>query len=158
TGFTDLFLNDLDDEGVVIDALTARMAAVGRQGQPRYFRLDCNDAVKPIGRALDDLGSGLLSFAFIDPTNWQMQFESLADLTQGRRTDLLIVFHSGQMKRCVHVPPSELALFFGDDPADPAWLRKYWDAKHAGRSGTAALLDHYEGRLSSLGYQAFDDR
>jgi hypothetical protein len=72
--------------------------------------------------------------------------------------DLLIVFHSGQMKRCVHVPPPELALFFGDDPDDPEWLRKYQDAQLHGKSRTGALLDHYQARLLSLGYEAFDNR
>jgi three-Cys-motif partner protein len=134
------------------------MATVEGDHHARYYNLECNDAVVPIGRALDQLGPSLLSFAFIDPTNWQMRFDSVARLTEGRRMDLLIVFHSGQMKRCVDVPPPALALFFGDSPGDPEWLRKYQDARRLGKSGTAALLDHYQNRLRALGYAAFDNR
>lgn len=156
TGFTDLFFND--DDSLVLDALKARMARVEGEHHARYYHLDCNDAVVPMGRAIDQLGRSLLSLAFIDPTNWQMRFDSVARLTEHRKMDLLIVFHSGQMKRRVDVPPRELALFFGDNPADPEWLRKYQDAKRLGKSGTAALLDHYQGRLRELGYAAFDNR
>jgi hypothetical protein len=65
--------------------LTRSKLAWPRQAQDytRYYKLDCNDAVNPIVDALDQLGRGVLSFAFIDPTNWQVRFESLARLVEG---------------------------------------------------------------------------
>lgn len=154
-GFTHLFLNDMDP--AVIEALRGRMASLGGRGV-NYFNADCNDAAQPIARSLSNLGASALSVCFIDPTNWQIRFSTVAQLTHGRRMDLIMVFQFGSMKRVVHLAPKPLTDFFGDSHADPEWVRHYDAARQQGQSGTVALVKHYEDRLSQIGYQWFHDQ
>lgn len=142
--FTHLFLNDV--EPLAIQALQARCGA-GSYGERVHFStLDCNDAASEIRR---NLPGRSLDLAFIDPTNWQIAFRTIAQLTAGRRMDLIITFHVGGMKRAAEYAPANLDAFFGT----PEWRRAYEASLRAGkREGSRILLDCYEQQLRSIGY------
>ena len=146
--FTHFFFNDIND--VAIYALKNRAASFTAMNIV-YYNEDCNDVVSDL---LKDLPAFSLHFCFIDPTNWQIRFDSIRQLTEGRRMDLAITFHVGAIKRCADDAPEELDDFFGDS----AWRREYHAALQAGRrEGSRVLLDAYETRLGKLGYRETHD-
>jgi three-Cys-motif partner protein len=154
--FTEYFLNDLD--GRAISALRSRLSILGTS-KVQYSSLDCNLAAEQIGQHLDAIQSrSVISLCFIDPTNWQITFESVRLLTRNRRMDLIVLFHHGAMKRAAAHKPEALSRFFGDDPAQPEWSRLYKLARGDGEYVSRALLDHYESRLREIEYVWFDDR
>jgi len=154
-GFSHLFVNDLDPEA--IGSLLSRLH--GRTAAEVYdLNQDCNAAAMSISRDLDRLSpSSQLSVCFIDPTNWQIHFESVAALAQGRRMDLIVVFQIGQMKRALRSKSLDISLFFGDDLADPEWYRLYEQNGLRARGLTRIFLDHYRRRLDGLGYAEYHD-
>lgn len=116
-----------------------------------YFNLDCNALIDPL---LLKLPSFSLDFCFIDPTNWQIKFDSVRRLTKDRRMDLAITFHIGEMKRVAEDAPKELDDFFGG----PSWQENYREMLSKGkREGGRILLDFYKQKLIDIGYQDFDD-
>lgn len=154
--FTQLFLNDFDANAV--KALRGRLERLN-VNSVEYLAEDCNSAAVVIARQLDAIRSpSLLSLSFIDPTNWQIEFESVRLLSSGRRMDLIILFHHGSMKWAADYEPEALSRFFGDDPGSPEWHRRYTRARRQGGHTSHALLDHYRERLSGIGYVWFDDR
>ena len=153
--FTHMICNDYDPS--VIQALQQRMANRGH-ANVTYENGDCNLIVPTVLRHLQRMPRGL-TFCFIDTTNWQMHFESVRQLTEGRRMDLLVLFHSTSMKRVASLDlPTlrNLSLFFGDDPMSPTWKTVYERAEAEGRSRSEALLDHYKYRLKTIGYDHTD--
>jgi three-Cys-motif partner protein len=153
TPFTQLIFNDSD--GDAIAALRKRVEALNG-ANASYLTLDCNVAARKSAEALEAIQSrSVLALCFVDPTNWQIQFSSIARLTREHRVDLIVAFQSGMMKRAAHAKPQEITAFFGDDPADPAWWHRYHAAQGSG-GRTRALLDHYCDRLRTLGYCDFN--
>lgn len=153
--FTHLICNDHD--GLVVDALKARLTALGH-ANVSYENKDCNAVVPAVLKHLSRF-PGALGFCFIDNTNWQLHFSALERLTTGRRMDLLVLFHSGSMKRVATLSLETLAnlsRFFGDDPAGPEWKVRYDEAGRQGRSTAEALLDYYKARLGTIGYLTFE--
>ena len=145
--FTHYFFNDKDKRA--INALRARAVSLSTNNI-NYFSEDCNDVIEHL---LEQLPESSLDFCFIDPTNWQIKFDSIRKLTKGRRMDIVITFHTGEMKRCAHQPPDELNDFF--DGAD--WQVKYKEVIQKGkREGSPTLLNHYKQKLKSIGYKGFD--
>lgn len=145
--FTHYFFNDISVSA--IESLQKRTAHTGVQSIA-YFSKDCNAVVDDL---LSCLPPGSLDFCFIDPTNWQISFDSIRKLTERRRTDLAITFHVGGMKRVANDPPQELLDFFPDS----SWLEEYRKAREAGTNGVRALLDAYEQGLQELGYVEIKD-
>jgi len=146
--FTHYFFNDKDMRA--INSLKGRVASLS-SGNINYFNKDCNEVIEDL---LRQLPPSALDFCFIDPTNWQIKFDSIRKLTQDRQTDLVITFQSGEMKRVVDNYPEELDDFFGD----PTWQEEYkTESQKSGRKKGRVLLDIYEQRLRNVGYQAFDD-
>lgn len=151
--FTHLICNDLDDNAV--ETLRRRLMGVSR-GVVHCLQADCNIVVDHIARYLDTLPPHL-SLCFMDPTNWQISFDSVTRLTADRSMDLIIVFMSASMKRVGHLPDRRLTAFFGDDSECPEWMQIYQDTKQEHRA-VRALLDHYRERLRSIEYTDFDDQ
>jgi three-Cys-motif partner protein len=151
--FTHLFYNDLDP--LAVEALDTRVRALGATNA-QCLNFDCNIVIDRILAWLGRLPPSL-DLCFIDPTAWQIRFTSVARLTHGRRMDLIIAFQSASMKRITHLDAQALADFFGDDPQYPEWRMLYETAKRDGRSITRTFLDHYQGRLRSIGYREFHD-
>ncbi len=150
-GFSRIFLNDADPEAV--DALRRRTQGDGRV---RITQLDCNDAVGP---ALDFLippgeERRTLGLAFIDPTAYQMRFDSVRAFTARGRFDLLVTFMTNFPKRFISHPSfgpaSDFAKFIGPE----AYER---DVRGRSRIETHELLQIYRQQLSSIGYEYVDD-
>ena len=148
-GFTRYFFND--SESLFAEALEARCAQFPK-ASVTVLNEDCNDAAAIIGRSLP---SRAICLAFVDPFGWEIRFDSLAKLTLQRRVDLVITFHSGNMKRAASYDPQPLGDFFGN----PRWKEVYDRACSSGvRQGTRALLDCYEESLRGIGYPHVRDQ
>jgi three-Cys-motif partner protein len=145
--FTHYFFNDMNASA--IESLRKRTARTGVESIV-YFGKDCNAVINDL---LSCLPLGSLDFCFIDPTNWQISFNSIRKLTQGRRMDLAVTFHVGAIKRVADHPPQELLDFFPDS----SWLEDYQKARKAGTMVGRALLDSYERGLGELGYVEIKD-
>lgn len=108
--FTDHIYVDLDPTAT--DALRQRVAS--RQGDRRVTILtgDSNAVIDQVIEALPK--RDCIAFAFIDPTNWEIHFETIRRLAEGRRVDLLVTFHGQNMKRASTVAEQpRLDDFFG---------------------------------------------
>jgi three-Cys-motif partner protein len=132
--FTHYFFNDADPRA--LDALQRR-AAAWPSAQVEYFCCDCNTVVPDLLTRLPERG---LFLCFVDQTKWECAFATLLELACRRRMDLLVTFHTGNIKRVAGNAPSTLDTFFGD----PLWPRS---------GSSRGLLDHYENRLAGLGYE-----
>lgn len=144
--FTHYFFNDISADA--IDSVRKRTTSLSNI---TYFNKDCNEIIQDL---LQKLPSSSLDFCFIDPTNWQIKFDSIRKLTNGRRIDLAITFHTGAMKRCADEAPRELDDFFDG----PSWREEYKNVlQKSRRAGSRALLNIYEERLKRLGYSEIHD-
>ncbi len=142
-GFTRLFLND--QEPSFVEALKERVRKY-EGAHVTFLNQDCNSAARTVA---DELPPNSLCLAFIDPFKWEIAFESLAALTKGRPMDLVITFHSGNIKRAADYEPAALHDFFGDSK----WKAEYDRSRKSGkREGTRVLLDCYESNLGRIGY------
>lgn len=154
TEFHRLFLNDYD-------AIANRTLASRLSGQPpgrvRVENLDCNDAVQPARDFLfgETSAQSTLGLAVIDPTAFQMRFDSVASLTRGVRMDLIVVFMTGYVRRFIDRPEYEPVMdqFFGTRD----WRQLALQRRRGERVSYRAMLDLYEGQLKKLGYAYFDD-
>ncbi len=126
-------------------ALRDRVAAHPRGDRAVVLEGDCNDVIREVGRSLPSDG---LTFAFIDPTSWQVAFETMRILTRRRRVDILLTFHIGGMRRVADREQPRLDAFFGT----PDW-RPFLGA----RLKASELLGVYRRQMASLGYVAVDD-
>lgn len=145
--FTHYGFVDLDPAAV--DALKKRIQAinVGDRRVRVLAPMDCNDAVKPLRSAIP---ASALTLAFVDPTNWQVRLETIAGLVDRRRTDLLVTFHGGSMRRQWRSQPQRLDAFFGTD----AW-RQIVRRPSGVMDG---LLELYNRQLEPFGYQGGSHR
>ena len=89
-----------------------------------------------------------LTLAFVDPTNWQISFDTISKLADERRVDLLVSFFGGSMLRVAQLDQPRLDAFFGTSTwkTDPRFL----DA--GGRPTLSGLLKCYREQLASIGY------
>lgn len=143
--FTDIFYNDI--EPLAIEALNKRSQRQAPTTAIECLSLDCNVAAVEIRKRLPP---NSLDLAFIDPTNWQITFDTITRLTADRRMDLIITFHVGGRKRAATYAPESLDAFFGT----PAWRNAYDKSLRAGqREGGRILLDCYKEQLRRIGYK-----
>ncbi|MBC8273515.1 MAG: three-Cys-motif partner protein TcmP [Chloroflexi bacterium] len=145
--FTHYFFNDV--QSGAIKSLQARAEAFD-YATINYFSRDCNEIIDELVKKLP---SGSLDFCFIDPFNWQINFDSIRRLTARRQMDLAVTFHAGNMKRVADKPPKELLDFFPDF----SWQQEYKEASRLHRSIVRVLLDAYERGLRNLGYDEIKD-
>jgi len=145
--FTHYFFNDKRPN--VINSLRARAAFLS-SATASYFSKDCNEIIDEL---VEDLPSGSLDFCFVDPTNWQINFNSIEKLTKNRRMDLALTFHVGNIKRVADEPPQQLLDFFPDH----SWQQEYEKAEETGKLPGRVLLDAYERGLTNLGYVGIVD-
>ena len=142
--FTDYLFVDMDPRATA--ALTQRLRDDGVDRIPDKVvgvaTRDCNDAIDAIRARIP---RGCLSLAFVDPTNWQVRFDSIAHLVDGRPTDLLYTFHIGAMRRVASMPAPQLTAFFGTDRWRGALARPI-------EQRAQALVELYNEQLAGLGY------
>ena len=134
-------------EYVYVDIDPAATAALAervrrRGGSASIFTGDCNEVIDYVRACLPDPG---LTLAFIDPTSWQVRFDTIERLVEDRRVDLLMTFTAGFMKRVGHQEAASLTAFFGTDKWRGALGRPRWER-------VAALVELYNSRLETLGY------
>jgi three-Cys-motif partner protein len=146
--FTHYFFNDINHDA--IEALKNRVGSFVPKNII-LFNKDCNDVIEDLRCKLPPAS---LDFCFIDPLNWEINFNSIKELTRNRRMDLAITFHTGAMKRVVDDYPEVLNEFFGDK----MWQEEYKGALARGTYSVGRLLlDIYESRLRKLGYVDIQD-
>lgn len=141
--FTHYAFVDMDERATA--ALTARLASDGLRSSSKEVTVitdNCNDSIDKVRRAIP---AGALSLAFIDPTNWQVHFDAVRGLVDGRHTDLLYTFHVGAMRRVGVAPAPALDLFFGTADWRDA-LREPMEQR------AESLVRLYNRQLMSLGY------
>lgn len=141
-GFGKRFFNDLNPTAVA--ALHDRVALQEPSNEPRIENVDCNDAVSG-ARSL--MSSGTLGLAFIDPTAYQMTFESIERLTRGLRMDLIITFMTNYPRRFIGQPGFQEGSAFDEFMGTRDWLKL---GTHA---TTRQILDLYEDQLRRIGYE-----
>jgi three-Cys-motif partner protein len=118
---------------------------------------DCNQAAVHARDAIFSAADArrTLGLAFIDPTAFQIGFDAIAGLTEGRHIDVIVTVMTSYLRRFLAEPSfaGPLSRYFGSED----W-RNLVDLRRAGEDVTSrALLDHYESRLRELGYSYFDD-
>lgn len=145
--FTHYFFNDIQ-----LDAIKSLQARAKGFDYTTicYFSSDCNEIINDLTK---NLPSGSLDFCFIDPTNWQIKFDSIRRLTERRQMDIAITFHVGGMKRTANKPPQDLLDFFPDS----SWQQEYERAMATHKVTGRILLDAYERGLRNLGYSDIRD-
>ncbi len=117
--FTDYVFVDIDKRAT--DALEQRIGQIGHGKTVHVITKDCNRAVDEI---LACIPRGALTLAFVDPTNWQVSFDTISRLTTGRPMDLIVTFHYGSMKRVQD--PVSLSRFFGTKKWKDGYGPAYW--------------------------------
>jgi three-Cys-motif partner protein len=145
--FTHYFFNDI--ELSFIEVLQAR-AKPFDSAVISYFSRNCNEIIDEL---IQKLPLDSLDFCFIDPTNWQINFDSIRRLTEKRQMDIAVTFHVGAMKRIASEPTQDLLDFFPDSSCQ----QEYEEAREMHRSTGRALLDAYEQGLKNLGYVGIKD-
>lgn len=128
---------DVDDA----DALRRRVAAHKNGSRAKVFVRDCNAAIDDVRTQMP---KGGLTFAFIDPTAWQIRFESIRGLVDKRKVDLMITFHVMGMRRNADREMKIIDDFFGTKDWRPIV------GKQKLRAGD--LLDVYRRQLAAIGY------
>jgi three-Cys-motif partner protein len=145
--FTHYFFNDLNP--AFTKSLQLRAASCGFTNV-NFFSKDCNSVIADL---LQKLPADSLDLCFIDPLNWEIDFNSIRNLTKNRRMDLAITFHVGSIKRVAHNPPQELIDFF----PDRSWQQEYEKAAATGKLRGNILLEAYKRGLANLEYKYIRD-
>jgi len=145
--FTHYLFNDINLD--FVKALTSRVSKCNF-AKINIFNNDCNQVIDIL---ISTLPKNSLYFCFIDPLNWEINFDSIKKLTEGRQMDLLITFHIGNIKREAAKPPKELLDFF--PPLD--WQVMFQKAQKGNRLNERVFLDAYEQGLKEIGYKVTRD-
>jgi three-Cys-motif partner protein len=138
--FTDYFFVDIDP--VATGALRQRARGMVLPNAPLIVTADCNRAIDTIVKAIPPG----IAMTFIDPTNWQVRFETVAQLAAVRRMDLLFTFHVGGLKRVARLNMPAVDAFFPPGSDWHAALRR------PRAEQVQALIDLYLDGLAPFGY------
>lgn len=152
--FTDYYLNDADASAA--SALSERIPAETRP-HVTVRNLDCNDAAREVGSLYfaGRLASSTLALAVVDPYGFEIEFDAIRSMTAGHRVDLIVTHMTSILRRFIgeRSLDSQLDGFYGA----PEW-RELVDRRAQGSRLTfRELLDFYEQRLKSIGYDNVDD-
>jgi three-Cys-motif partner protein len=141
----------------LVDACRQRLAAQDVSDRAKVFAGDCNEV---IGEIVAEIPDRSLTLAFVDPEGLHVYFDTLRQLTEDRRVDLLVLF-ADRMDILRNVEStyfaqrnSKLDRFLGPDNK---W-RELWKQlpNHNPQSVCELFADVYKGNLQKqLGYQVF---
>lgn len=139
--FSHFVFVDIDEEAT--DAIEKRTAPLASGRPITIIRSDCNDAIKEVVRAIPPRA---LALAFLDPTNWEVRFDTVRALVDGRAVDIILTFHGGMLKRVSHLEDQiRVDAFFGT---------KEW--RRLVKGGRAPRLydfcQVYRDQMATLGY------
>jgi three-Cys-motif partner protein len=150
--FTSVLL--VENAPKLLTALRSRTASYGSRVQ--IIEGDCNDP-DVITNIRETVPGSALALAFVDMLGLDVKFETLKQLTKGRRIDLAITFQVSDLVRNVpqilkgQADGKRLDDFFGTSE----WRQVVADAEQRKLPTTTigdALTDFYIARLSTLGY------
>lgn len=147
TPFTNYYFVDKNKDYIE----TLKYRSQDYQLNKTFLNMDCNYAIDELLRRLPKTNA--IFFTFVDPYNFEIEFDSIKRLAEKRPMDLLITFHVGSLKRSIHQPSQRMKRFF--PPLD--WERLYRNSSGSNRIHERILLDEYEDGLKELGYKYFDD-
>lgn len=137
--FTDHIYVDLDP--VATGALRRRIEERAPARNVTILTGDCNQVIDEVIGALPK--RDCIAFAFLDPTNWEVHFETIRKLADKRRVDLLVTFHAQNMKRASTVAyQPRLDDFFGT----PTWR------KDKVVPTLSNMVSCYSNQLATIGY------
>lgn len=136
----------VDSDPTHTRALEQRIVGLAEGSSKRVLPGNCNDPAV-LSEILRFVPRRALCLTFIDPFAFNIEFNTLRELTKARRTDIILVFQTGGLKRAVDSGTASVDGFFGDRGQ---WRSVYESALPSSR--TRALLDYYRGQLSQLGY------
>ncbi len=139
--FTHFYFNDINKD--FVDALAIRQQKRHPSALVQYFNKDCNEAARIIARQLPQ---GALTLAFIDPWNYELEFDSLAQLGSRSGTDLIVTFHTFAIRRNAHQELEKVDAFLDDQN----WRSRYRASlSDTSKPPTTVLIDTYRSRLRS---------
>src|SRR3972149_6239413 len=148
--FTEYYFTDTD--AAAISTLKQRCAHSPLSTRVKYRVADANALAPFLVRELQSTPS--LNLAFLDPEGLELAWASVATLAALPRVDLIIHYPQTGLNRYMpaasaQAGPTDVDRFFGGDE----WRAIY--GKH--RRGEDSflhrqLMDHYKGKLASLGY------
>ena len=147
--FSRILLNDRDPR--IISVLESRIPPE-QMHRIHISTADCNVvANKARDYLFPDSGTDkTLGLAVVDPQAYQMQFESIRDLTKGVRLDLIIVFMSSFARRFINQPTMTAPLAGMIGAKEVENIKRL---KSKGQRPTFEdLLLPIEKRLNSIGY------
>jgi three-Cys-motif partner protein len=134
-------------------ALVARVKSLAPEKDVKVIRGDCNDQIGEI-----EFPQGGLGLAFIDPTGVSpLAFDTIRELSRGRRIDLIINFHEGMGIRMNLHQYSEsernaLNRFMGS----ARWQERQRRSPASLNTVCKEIAKEYLANLSELGYLASD--
>jgi len=139
--FTKLIFADIDGKNCA--ALETRIATGDAAIPTVVIPGDCNDV---IDRVIAEIPTkDCLTLAFIDPTGWQIRFDTIKRLTERRRADILLTFHVWGMKLNWDSRNPALDEFLGVDSR--------WRTDLRGKSPESwEFLQRFRNNMSGIGY------
>jgi three-Cys-motif partner protein len=143
------------DTPEILTTLRARLIGHPKLDRITFVEGDCN---KNIGEVLRVLPTDHLSLAFIDPTGFHIEFETIRRLVTGRKVDLLMTIQFGMalnmnLPLYVNSEGEALTRFLGNTE----WRK---DVEQSGTVEQASrrILDRYMNQIRSLGYLDTKDK
>lgn len=153
--FTDYFFGDENPE--CLTALEQRISklALPKEADIRYYG---NSADTAISRMLKELPPARrsLGLAVFDPWGWDFAFETIADLSEARRIDLVINFPIGYIKRNWEKELPQLDKFMNGTAYKKPFLAAM-RGEAPGEKAARILLDAYTNELHNIGYPYVKD-
>ena len=148
--FTDYYFVEKDQ--VKLNALEERWAGAERPAHAHFIPGDANEIVPSLAMDLRTIPS--LNLAFLDPDGLQLAWATVAALARAGRVDLIIHYPQRTLNRvmanAIKVSrATPVDKFFGGEE----WRPIYQSYRRGEESFLhRQLMDHYKGRLGTLGY------
>ena len=154
--FTDYFL--ADDNADFLAALQQRMSGLVLPDGTNvgYYRGNADNVAKDILKDLPPARSSL-GLAVFDPWGWDFSFETIADISESRRLDLVVNFPIGYIKRNWEKELPMLDKFMNGN----GYRERFQAAMRRDTPGelpARVLLDAYTNELKAIGYSYIRDR
>jgi three-Cys-motif partner protein len=151
--FTRYFFVDLSEEN--IGALRQRCSDSSYSERVDIQTGDCNILIDQIVMKVNRDMSSSLNLAFLDPTGFELHWETVAKLASVRRMDLIIYYPQMGLERYLPLAieqegETKIDKFFGGSD----WRKIYKNFR--GKNGLYwQLMEHYKGKLQEFGYKVF---
>ena len=154
--FTNYFLADISPDH--LKTLEQRIAGLGLRDRASLLYYP-GDADTIVGKLTADLPEArtTLGLGVCDPWGWDFSFETLANLTEGRRLDLIINFPTVFIKRNWRRELPQLDRFMNGKDYRQAF-ESAMTREDPGITPTRVLLDAYEKELKSIDYKYVRDQ